>query len=150
MKKVAFICYANACRSQIAEGLSKVIGKGLFEAYSAGLHPLGKVCDEVREIMDARGIDITDQYSKGIDKIPLDEMDYIITMGCCSADSVCPVTYSGKRIEWNIPDPYGQDEYAFDKVVRIIEDKLRAFVNENFDDLAKSPDKAFPANNNLN
>lgn len=138
MKKAAFICYANACRSQIAEGLSKVMGKGLYEAYSAGLHPLGRVCQEVLEIMDARGIDITDQYSKGLDEIPLDEMDFLITMGCCSADSICPVNYSGKKIDWNIPDPYGMGEDAFEKVAHIIKDKIKAFIEENLDDLEKS------------
>ena len=138
MKKVAFICYANACRSQIAEGLSKVMGNGLYKAYSAGLNPLGRVCEEVKEIMDARGIDIIDQYSKGLDEIPLDEMDFVITMGCCSADSICPVNYSGKKIDWNIPDPFGMGEDAFEKVVHIIEEKLRVFINENIDNLTKN------------
>ena len=139
MKKAAFICYANACRSQIAEGLSKVMGKGLYEAYSAGLNPLRRVCEEVKQIMDARGIDITDQYSKGLDEIPLDEMDFIITMGCCTAESICPLNYSGKKIDWNIPDPFGMGEDAFERVVSIIEDKLKGFIKENFDDLSNQP-----------
>ena len=36
MKKVAFICVHNSCRSQIAEALGKKLASGVFESYSAG------------------------------------------------------------------------------------------------------------------
>ena len=36
MKKVAFICVHNSCRSQIAEALGKYYASDVFESYSAG------------------------------------------------------------------------------------------------------------------
>lgn len=36
MKKAAFICVHNSCRSQMAEALGKIYGKGIFESCSAG------------------------------------------------------------------------------------------------------------------
>ena len=36
MKKVAFICVHNSCRSQIAEALGKHFAQDVFESYSAG------------------------------------------------------------------------------------------------------------------
>ena len=36
MKKVAFICVHNSCRSQIAEALGKKLAEDVFESYSAG------------------------------------------------------------------------------------------------------------------
>ena len=36
MKKVAFICVHNSCRSQIAEALGKHLASDVFESYSAG------------------------------------------------------------------------------------------------------------------
>jgi len=36
MKKVAFVCTHNSCRSIMAEGWAKNLGKGIIEAYSAG------------------------------------------------------------------------------------------------------------------
>ena len=36
MIKVAFICVHNFCRSQIAEAMGRIYGKGVFESYSAG------------------------------------------------------------------------------------------------------------------
>lgn len=34
MKKVAFICVHNSCRSQIAESLGKHLASDVFESYS--------------------------------------------------------------------------------------------------------------------
>jgi len=132
MKKVAFICYANACRSQIAEGLSKVYGKGLYKAFSAGLCPLGMIAKGVYEVMDKRGIDISDQYSKGLEEIPINEMDYVISMKCFPANSVCPKDFPGRKIDWDIPDPYGEGIDAFEKVTGIIENQLKKFIEDNF------------------
>ena len=36
MKKVAFICVHNSCRSQIAEALGKKLASDVFESHSAG------------------------------------------------------------------------------------------------------------------
>lgn len=36
LKKVAFICVHNSCRSQIAEALGKRLASGVFESFSAG------------------------------------------------------------------------------------------------------------------
>lgn len=36
MKKVAFICVHNSCRSQIAEALGRRFADDAFESYSAG------------------------------------------------------------------------------------------------------------------
>jgi len=138
MKKVAFICYANACRSQIAEGLSKIFGKGLYDAYSAGLYPLGIVAGGVYEVMEMRGIDISNQYSKGLEEIPMNEMDFVISLGSFSADSVCPVYFSGQKMDWDIPDPYGADIEAYEKVTHIIENKLKKFIKKNFN--SSTPD----------
>ncbi|MFV1950593.1 MAG: arsenate reductase ArsC [Nitrospinota bacterium] len=128
MKKVAFICYGNACRSQMAEGLSRKYGDGLYQAYSAGTNPLGRVPSEVYEVMKKRGIDISDQYSKGLGDIPLDDMDFVITMGNCSASSICPAHFAGDKIDWYIPDPYGETMTDFEHVCRIIEERIKEFI----------------------
>jgi arsenate reductase len=132
MKKVAFICYANACRSQIAEGLSKIYGNGLYQAFSAGVYPLGMIAKGVYEIMQKRGINISDQYSKGVDEIPMDEMDFVISLGSFSAESVCPVYFSGQTLDWDIPDPYGGGIEGYEIVTQIIENRLKKFIKNHF------------------
>jgi arsenate reductase len=43
MVKVMFLCIGNSCRSQIAEGFTLKLGKGIFEPFSAGLSPSGVI-----------------------------------------------------------------------------------------------------------
>ncbi len=132
MKKVVFICYANACRSQIAEAISNRIGGNLLEAYSAGINPLGRICVEVEELMKEKGFDISNQYSKGIYEIPLEEMDFVITMGCCTANEICPVAFAGKKLDWEIPDPFGMDRITVEEVFDLIYEKIEEFIKEYF------------------
>ncbi len=104
--KVMFLCTANSCRSQMAEGLARHMGKELFEPYSAGLfnyyvHPMAKAV--LKEI----GIDISGQKSKAINEELLKNMDVVITL-CGNAEAFCPATsLQIKRIHWPIDDPVG-------------------------------------------
>lgn len=50
-KKVLFICIENSCRSQIAEGFARHVGKDLLEVYSAGSKPSGIVNTTAIEVM---------------------------------------------------------------------------------------------------
>ncbi len=133
--KVMLICTANACRSQMAEGFAKHLGKGLIEPYSAGLfsfhvHPLAiKVMKEI-------GIDISKQESKAIEKDTLKKMDIIITL-CTNAEKSCPVTPSRiRRIHWPIHDPVGtrgtEEEImtAFRAARDKIKERIEGFISE--------------------
>jgi arsenate reductase len=106
MKKVMFLCTANSCRSQMAEGFAREFGKGLLEAYSAGLMAVG-VHKRAIAVMKEIGIDISNQKSKVIDEDLLKQMDIIVTL-CGYAEDLCPRTSPEiKRIHWPIKDPVG-------------------------------------------
>ncbi|MEW6410451.1 MAG: arsenate reductase ArsC [Nitrospirota bacterium] len=106
MKKVLFLCTGNSCRSQMAEGLARELGKGLIEPYSAGLMPAG-VNPRSIAVMKEIGIDISNQKSKAIDGELLRKMDVVITL-CGNAEESCPWTPPEiKRIHWPIKDPVG-------------------------------------------
>jgi len=64
MKKVLFLCTGNACRSQMAEGFARKLGRGIIEPYSAGLMPAGFVHPRAVAVMSEAGIDISHQQSK--------------------------------------------------------------------------------------
>lgn len=104
MLKIMFLCTANSCRSQMAEGLARELGKDLLEPYSAGLTAAGiqpKAIAVMREI----GIDISHQKSKEIDEGLLNQMDIVVTV-CGNAEESCPVTPPQiKRLHWPVDDP---------------------------------------------
>ena len=71
MKKVAFICVHNSCRSQVAEALGKHFASDVFESYSAGTETKPQINqDAVRIMKEMYGIDMEkEQYSKLISEI---------------------------------------------------------------------------------
>ncbi|MEK7235775.1 MAG: arsenate reductase ArsC [Nitrospirota bacterium] len=106
MKKIMFLCTANSCRSQMAEGFAREYGKGIIETFSAGLFP-SYVHPRAIEVMKETGIDISNQKSKAIDEKILKQMDIIITL-CGHAEAMCPMTPPAiKKIHWPIEDPVG-------------------------------------------
>ena len=121
MKKVAFICVHNCCRSQIAEALGKHLRGNEFAFYSAGMETKPQINpDAVRLMKQLYGIDMEEtQYSKLISDIP--EPDIAISMGC---DVGCP--YIGRAFDdnWGLDDPTGQSDDAFLKVINEIHNKI--------------------------
>lgn len=121
MKKIAFICIHNSCRSQIAEALGRHLAGDKFEFYSAGTETKPQINqDAVRIMKELYGIDMElMQYSKTIDKIP--EPDIAISMGC---DVGCP--YIGRDFDanWGLPDPTGKNDEAFKIVIKEIENNI--------------------------
>ncbi len=106
MLKVMFLCTANSCRSQMAEGFAREFGKGLIEPYSAGLMTAG-IQSRAIAVMKEIGIDISNQKSKEIDSELLRKMDVVITL-CSHAEVMCPWTPPEiKRLHWPIKDPVG-------------------------------------------
>ena len=121
MKKVAFICVHNSCRSQIAEALGKHFRGTDFEFYSAGTETKPQINkNAVRLVKRLYGIDMEKtQFSKTFDKIPAP--DIAISMGC---DVVCPFIGRAFDDNWGLPDPTGKSDDEFIAVIRAIEAKV--------------------------
>ncbi len=121
MKKVAFVCVHNSCRSQIAEALGKKLASDVFESYSAGTETKPQINqDAVRLMKQVHGIDMEQtQYSKLLSDIP--EVDAVITMGCNVRCPYLPGTY---REDWGLEDPTGKPDEAFLETIRVIEEKM--------------------------
>jgi len=120
--KVAFICVHNSCRSQIAEAISKLIAKDIFESYSAGTEIKSNINpDAVRLVKQKYGVNIEKtQYNKLIKDIP--EPDILITMGC---NVVCPYIPCQYSEDWRLQDPTGKNDEEFLLVINKIENNIR-------------------------
>ena len=121
MKKVAFVCVHNSCRSQIAEALGKKLASDVFESYSAGTETKPRINpDAVRLMKQLHGIDMEEtQYSKLLSDIPA--VDVVITMGC---NVQCPFLPCSHREDWGLEDPSGKSDEVFLETIRQIEQKI--------------------------
>lgn len=127
MKKVAFICVHNSCRSQIAEALGKFYGADVFESYSAGTETKPQINqDTVRLMKKIYGIDMEKtQKSKLLENIP--NVDIVITMGC---NVNCPFLPCEYREDWGLDDPSGKSDEEFIKVIKIIDSKIKELIKK--------------------
>ncbi len=131
MIKIMFLCTGNSCRSQMAEGFARQLGKGLIEPYSAGLIAAGVNLRAVK-VMKEAGIDISGQKSEEINEDLLRTMDIVITL-CGNAEESCPYTPPEiKRIHWPIKDPVGTigTEEEIMKEFRRARDEIRKKVED--------------------
>ena len=121
MKKVAFICVHNSCRSQIAEALGKKFASDVFESYSAGTETKPQINqDAVRLIKQVYDIDMEQkQYSKLMEEIP--QADVYVSMGC---NVQCPYVPGAINVNWGLDDPTGQKDDVFLRIMKCIERKI--------------------------
>ncbi len=129
MKKVAFICVHNSCRSQMAEAFGKILGLNVFESYSAGTEERDKINQDAVRIMKEIGVDMElTQRPKLLREIP--EVDIVITMGC---NVSCPTLPCKHREDWGLDDPSGNSDeefiYTRDKIKEKVEDLVSRIKN---------------------
>jgi protein-tyrosine-phosphatase len=121
---VLFVCVENSCRSQIAEGFARARSGGRVVTYSAGSRPSGQVNPRAIAFMRERGIDLTQQASKGLDDLPIGvRWDFLVTMGCGDA---CPHLPAKSRLDWDLPDPKTLPDDEF----RRVRDRIESLVGE--------------------
>jgi arsenate reductase (thioredoxin) len=132
--KVAFVCVQNAGRSQMAAAFAEreceARGVDAVDVLSGGTQPADSVHGEVVEAMREVGLDVGDRAPREITPEELGECEYVVTMGC-SAEGVCPATWSGENRDWGLEDPHGKDP----ETVRAIRDEVERRVEALFDEL---------------
>ncbi len=103
---ILFLCVANSARSQMAEGLARMMFGDRATIQSAGSQPSG-VNPYALEVMREVGADLGGHTSKSVGTIDPASVDTVITL--CAAE-VCPVFLGQtRRLHWPIPDPASPD-----------------------------------------
>ena len=103
---ILFLCVANSARSQMAEGLARMIFGAWVPVLSAGSAPAG-VNPYAIEVMRELGVDLTTHRSKSVHTIDPASVGTVVTL---CAEEVCPVFLGeARRLHWPIPDPASAD-----------------------------------------
>ena len=136
---VLFLCTHNSARSILAEALLNTIGKGRFQAFSAGSSPRANPQPNPLglQVLQNAGIAIDGLHSKSWDVFAgpdAPQMDLIITVCDNAAGEVCPV-WPGHpaTAHWSYPDPSEGDGSnaekleAFRKTLHAIKRRLELF-----------------------
>lgn len=125
MKKIAFVCVHNSCRSQMAEAFGRILGLNIFKSYSAGTEERDCINQDAVRIMKEIGIDMElIQKPKLLKDIP--EVDIVITMGC---NVNCPNLPCSYREDWGLEDPSGKSDEEFIYTRNKIKEKIEILIS---------------------
>ena len=136
-KRVLFLCTANSCRSQMAEGIINYFLGDKISAFSAGTEATC-VNPTAIEVMKEIGIDISKHQSKNLTAFDGQSFDYVITL-CGNVNETCPLYIGGtNKTHIGFDDPAkarGSKEEVMQEFRRVrdeIKEKLTAFFQAEF------------------
>ena len=139
---VLFLCTGNSCRSIIAEAIANRLGRGRFQAFSAGSMPTGQVNPNALRLLARMNHDVSGFRSKGWEEFSRDsnpdapDLDFVFTVCDNAAGEVCPY-WPGQPMtaHWGMPDPAlatgsdAQVALAFSDTYRMLQNRIGAFMN---------------------
>lgn len=134
IKKVLFLCFGNACRSVMAEALTRHHWGEHIEAASAGMSALGYIPEETLRVLEEIGVSTEGLYSKGLGEITIDGFQLILDLASYSFEDVFPSSFQGRLIHWHVRDPYFDSLDAFrqtrDTIEWLVTEKLPRWIEE--------------------
>jgi protein-tyrosine-phosphatase len=103
--RILILCTGNSARSQIAEALLTLKGRGRFESASAGSAPAPRVHPLAIRILAEAGIPWEGKTPRGLDALQGQAWDFVITV-CDRAREACPILPGTPVLaHWGMPDP---------------------------------------------
>ena len=132
--RIAFMCVQNAGRSQMSTAFAERERErrgleGRVEILTGGTHPADHVHDEVVNVMDEAGFDISDRTPREITLDELRSCDYVATMGCSPLD-VGDVGDDVDVRDWALDDPDGKSEAEVRRIRDETEDRVMVLFDE--------------------
>ena len=96
----------------MAEGFARKYGSDVMQVASAGFAPAAIVQPLTKKVMEAKNINIDDQFPKNLAQVDLLGADLIVNM----SDNKLPTHMTMEVRQWEVEDPIGQSEAMYEKV----------------------------------
>ncbi len=124
-----FVCRRNSCRSQMAEGFARTLGKDKIEVTSSGLEA-SRVHPTAIEVMSEIGIDISKQTSDPLSDFNAEDYDAVISM--CGCGKGLPPEWVMQSVfeDWELDDPDGQPIETFHRVRDEIKERVAKLIDQ--------------------
>lgn len=136
---VLFLCTHNSARSLMAEAILEKIGRGKFNAYSAGSDPARAPMAAVLTKLETLGHDVANLHCKSWDEFTgpnAPQMDFVITLCDTVHGQDCPdVGTNPITATWPLPDPSkfkgtpAEQATMINELYGMIRRRLEIFVN---------------------
>lgn len=133
--RVLVLCTGNSCRSVMAEALINQLGRGRFEAVSAGSNPAGAVHPKSIETLLRHGVAPGTPHSKSWDVFAGQSFDLVITVCDAAATETCPFfPGQARKLHWSTPDPaqatgtQAEIDAAFDAAFHMLKTRIEDLV----------------------
>ena len=144
---VLFICSGNSARSIFAEVLLRDLGRGRFQAFSAGTRPGSDLNPFALEVLRRNGHDTAGLRSKHVSEFQQPGaivMDFVFTVCDTAAAEECP-PWPGQPItgHWGLPDPVkatgteAERALVFAQTYAALRRRIAAFVELPFESLSR-------------
>ena len=125
---ILFVCYGNACRSPIAEGLAKMILGDQIRIESAGLAPLldGATHDAIQVLHEVFGIDISHHAARDVADVQISPFQHVVVLDAYVFETLKSryPSLSDRFTLWDIEDPYGQNRSAYRKTAETLKNLI--------------------------
>jgi len=142
---IVLVCTGNTCRSPMAEALlreqlrEKYGGDDVVQVMSAGVAAAaGSVASpQAVDVMEKRGVDLTDHCSRPLDDALMNVADYVLTMTRGHRDAILAAypdmhdrVHTLRRDGGDITDPVGMPVDVYAACADQIDQELAAWLNE--------------------
>ena len=112
--RVLFVCVGNACRSPMAEAISRYDACDVIEPSSAGLCPLGFIAEPTKQTLLKNGYSANGLNSEALGREDVEGADLIVNMTGKAGGDVFPGR--GNVEDWIVQDPFGADPETYQRV----------------------------------
>jgi arsenate reductase len=110
----------------MAEGFARRYGSDIMSVASAGLAPAPIVQPLTKKVMEAKNINIDDQFPKDLHELELESFDLIVNMSGNRLPSYLQIEVE----DWEVEDPIGKSEETYVAVRDLLENQVMRLILE--------------------